>query len=89
MGATRLYGVGRSAFLLFQRHKFHPAFRTISRVIGYYLGMHWAGVLLHLFLLMLDLVRTMRVLCDHSVSHRQYKCARDYGCNMFSHFVWL
>ena len=46
--------VGRSAFLLFYRHKFHPAFRTISRMIGYDFGMHRAGVILHLLLLLLD-----------------------------------
>ena len=40
-------------------------------MIGYDIGMHRAGVLLRLLLLLLllDLVRTMRVLCDHSVSH--------------------
>ena len=35
------------------------------------------------------LVLAMGVLCDHRVSNRQRKCARDYGCNVFSHFVWL
>ena len=56
-------------------------------MIGYDIGMHRAGVLLHLLLLLLllDLVLVMGVLCDHRVSNRQRKCARDYGCNMFSH----
>ena len=58
-------------------------------MIGYDIGMHRAGVILHLLLLLLDLVLVMGVLCDHSVSHRQRNCTRDYGCNMFSHFVWL
>ena len=48
-------------------------------MIGYDIGMHRAGVLLHLLLLLLDLVLVMGVLCDHRVSHRQRKCARDYG----------
>ena len=39
--------------------------------------------------LMLGLVLAMRVLCDHRVSHRQHNYARDYDCNLFSHFVWL
>jgi hypothetical protein len=34
-------------------------------------------------------VLAMGELRDHRVSHRQRKCARDYGCNVFSHFVWL
>ena len=58
-------------------------------MISYDFGMHRAGVLLHLLLLLLDLVLVMGVLCDHRVSNRQRKCARDYGCNVFSHFVWL
>ena len=56
---SRFIGVGRllaiyrsSAFLLFYRHEFHPAFRTISRMIGYDFGMHRAGVFLHLLLLL-------------------------------------
>jgi hypothetical protein len=40
-------------------------------------------------LLLLVIVLAMGVLCDHGVSNRQRKCARDYGCNVFSHFVWL
>ena len=58
-------------------------------MIGYHLGMHQAGVLLRLLLLLLDLMLAMGVLCDHGVRNRQHKCARDYGCNMFSHLVWL
>ena len=49
---SRFIGVGRSAFLFFYRHKFHPAFRTISRMISYDFGMHQAGVLLHLLLVL-------------------------------------
>ena len=48
---SRFIGVGRSAFLLFYRHEFHPAFRAISRMISYDFGMHLAGVLLDLLLL--------------------------------------
>ena len=87
--------VGRSAFLLFQRHEFHPAFRTIARMIGYDFGMHRAGVFL-LFSCSLAAPEVAvpaeggcspcGVLCDHRVGHRQHKCARDYGCNVFSHF---
>jgi hypothetical protein len=66
VGATRLYGVGRSAF--FREHEFHPAFRTAARMISYDFGMHRAGVFLFLMLLIvlvLGLVLVMRVLCDH------------------------
>jgi len=73
---------------------------------SYDFGMHRAGVLLHLLLLLLarravarrgdqrrvlllGRVLAMGELRDHRVSHRQRKCARDYGCNVFSHFVWL
>jgi hypothetical protein len=63
VGATRLYGVGCSAFLLFHRHEFHPALRTIALLISYDFGMHRAGVFLHSLLLvlviMLDLVLAM------------------------------
>jgi hypothetical protein len=31
----------------------------------------------------------MGVLCGHRLSDRQYKCARDFGSNVFSHLVWL
>ena len=56
-------------------------------MISYDFGMHRAGVFLHLpALLLLDLVLAMGVLCDHRVSNRQRKCARDYGCNLFSAF---
>ena len=55
-----IHGVGRllaiyrsSAFLFFKWHEFHSAFRTISRMISYDFGMHQAGVLLHLLLLLL------------------------------------
>ena len=55
---SRFIGVGRllaiyrsSTFLFFYRHEFHPAFRAISRMIGYDFGMHQAGVLLDLLLL--------------------------------------
>ena len=60
-------------------------------MISYDFGMHRAGELLRplLLLLLLGLVLTMRVLCEHRVSHRQRKCARDYGCNVFLHWVWL
>src|SRR5262245_24920105 len=80
-------------------YEFHPAFRAISRMIGYYLGMHQAGVLLCFLLLacraggrrgerrrVLGLVLAMGVLCEDCVSQRHHKCARDYGCNVFSHF---
>ena len=43
------------AFLLFQRHEFHSAFRAIARMIGYDFGMHPAGVLL-LFLLLVTVI---------------------------------
>ena len=46
-------------------------------MIRYDIGMHRAGVLLHLLLLVIDLVLVMGVLCDHRVSNRQRKCARD------------
>ena len=42
-----MFKVGRSAFLLIQRHEFHPAFRTISGMITDDFGMHRAGVFLH------------------------------------------
>ena len=63
-------------------------------MIGYDFGMHRAGVILLFFLLAARRARAasvlvMGVLCDHRVSNRQRKCARDYGCNVFSHFVWL
>ena len=58
-------------------------------MISYDFGMHQAGIFLHLLLLLLDLVLAMGVLRDHRVSHRQRNCAHDYGCNVFSHFVWL
>ena len=31
-------------------------------------------------------VLAMGVLRDHRVGHRQHKCTRDYGCNVFLHF---
>jgi hypothetical protein len=43
------------AFVLFNRHEFHPAFRTISRMVGYDFGMHQTGVLLDLLMLLLVL----------------------------------
>ena len=46
-----MFGVRCWTFVLFNRHKFHSAFRTISRMIGYDLRMHRAGVLLRLLLL--------------------------------------
>ena len=55
-------------------------------MISYDFGMHRAGVFLHLRLPLLGLVLAMGVLCDHRVSNRHRKRARDYGCNMFSHF---
>ena len=64
-------------------------------MIGYDLGMHHAGVLLRLVFLMivlmllLGLVLVIRVLSEYGMGHRQRKCARDYSCNVFSHFVWL
>jgi hypothetical protein len=55
--------------------------------------MHHAGVflafLMLLLLLLLNLVLVMGFLRDSNVSHGHHKCARDYGCNVFSHFVWL
>ena len=91
MGATRLHGVGRSVFLRFRWDKVHPAFRATARMMSYDFGMHRAGEVLRplVLLLLLCLVLTKRVLCEHRVSHRQRKCARDYGCNVFSHLVWL
>jgi hypothetical protein len=49
-------GVGRWAFLFCYWHEFHSALWTISRLIGYYLGMHRAGVIPHLLMLMLLLL---------------------------------
>ena len=75
--------VGRSAFLLIQRHEFHPAFRTISRMIGNDFGMHQAGVLLFIpffllvLLLVIDLVIAVGVLRDHRIARHEHKCARD------------
>ena len=57
------WDVGRSAFLLFQRHEFHSAFRAIARMIGYDFGMHRAGVLL-LFLLLADRAVACSVWCS-------------------------
>ena len=51
-----MFDVGRSVFLLLQRHEFHPAFRTISGMIGYHFGMHHAGVFLIGLLLLLGVV---------------------------------
>src|SRR5262245_51618356 len=52
IGVGRLLAIYRSwTFLLFQRHEFHPAFWTISRMISYDFGMHYAGVLLRFRLL--------------------------------------
>ena len=48
-----LFDVRRSAFLLFQRHEFHPAFRTISRMVGYNFRMHQTGVLLRALVLVI------------------------------------
>ena len=50
-------------------------------MIGYDFGMHRAGVLLLLLLLAAPISwrSVMGVLCDHRVSHRQRKCARDYS----------
>ena len=60
--------------MLFNRHEFHPAFRTIPRIVAYDFGMHRAGVLLDLLMLVLlllvGLVLTMGVLCDQRVSKR-------------------
>ena len=59
-------------------------------MIGYDFGMHRAGVLLRLFLLLLARragsrrfdrgpLLVMGVLCDRCVSDRQRKCTRDDG----------
>ena len=52
-------------------------------MISYDLGMHHAGVLLCLFmlvlLLLLSLVLVIQVLRDPRMSHGQHKCAREYG----------
>ena len=58
-------------------------------MIGYHFGMHEARVLLIALLLQLALMLVMRVLSDGRMSQRQYQCARDYGKNVLSHFVWL
>ena len=71
-------------------------------MISYDFGMHHTGVLLGPRLLacraggrrgdrrrVLMLLLVMGVLRDPCLSHGQYKCARDYGCNVLSHFVWL
>ena len=59
-------------------------------MVGYYLRMHRAGVFLDVRLLLIDLeMLVMGVLGDHYTAGRQRKCAYDYNCNVFSHFVWL
>src|SRR5262249_11102352 len=78
--------VGRSAFLLFQRHEFHPAFRTVSGTISDDFGMHRAGVLLYLVLLLLALMVVVGMLGENRVTPRHQNGARDYGYNVFSHF---
>src|SRR5215510_14254504 len=95
-----VFDVGRSVFLFLQRHQFHPALRTVAGVFSYDLGMHHAGVFLpFLLLLLLIVLLLMNVHVIWAIggnrpylrgsSHRQHKCARDYDCNLFSHFVWL
>jgi hypothetical protein len=87
--------IERAAFALFQRHEFHPALRTIARMISYDFGMHRAGVSLVVVLLLVVITRgadrswvlTVRVLRDQCVSRQQRKYARDYDCNFFSHLV--
>jgi hypothetical protein len=34
-------------------------------------------------------VLAMGVLRNQCVTRHQRNCTRDYGCNLFSHFVWL
>jgi hypothetical protein len=67
-----VFDVGRSAFVLFNRHELHPAFRTISWMVGYDFGMHQAGIPLDLLLLLLLLlvllvlgVRATAVSCSY------------------------
>src|SRR5438876_796269 len=68
---SRFIGVGRSTFLLFQRHEFHPAFRTIAGMIAYDFGMHRARVFLSLLVLVL-------VLAMWAIGvNRPYLCNRD------------
>ena len=69
-------------------------------MVGHDFGMHRAGVLLHLLLLLLACraggrradrgrVIAIGVLCNRGVSEQQRNRARYYGCNVVSHFVWL
>ena len=79
-----MFDVGRSAFVLFNRHEFHPALRTISRVIGYYFGMHKARVLLHVLMLLLLLMIGIRAIAISRPylsrnAHQQRDYALEYG----------
>ena len=82
---------------MFERHEFHSALRTIARMIGNDFGVRWARVFLlfpvRLLLLtsvrFFDVVLTVRVLCDYCVIRHECNGARDYDCDVFSHFVWL
>src|SRR6266478_6666868 len=53
---SRFIGVGRSTFLLFHRHEFHSAFRTIARMIHDDVRMHRARVFLFFLLLVFHTV---------------------------------
>src|SRR4029450_7487801 len=92
-----MFEVRGPRFLLVYRYKFHPAFRTIARMIGYDFRMHRARKVLCFLVLMLGCragavrrrVLLMRVLCDHWFARQQCNYDRDCGCNVFWHFVWL
>ena len=75
--------VGRSAFLLIHRHEFHPAFRTIPRMIGYDFRMHETGVLLLRLLFVIVIVtraiEVNRPYLTARCERDQHKCARDYN----------
>jgi hypothetical protein len=73
------------------RHKFHSAFRTIARMIGYYFGVHRARVFLFLMLLLMVVVvaRAIEVnrpyLCgsanrEHHRADKNRKPFLHFGC---------
>ncbi len=72
-------------FVFFKGHELHSAFRAVARLIGYYVGMHRAGVFLGRRSLLLARravavrrrVLVMGVLRDPRMGHRQRHYTRD------------